>query len=263
MTKAELTYCLIVPHFNHVSALAEFLPTLTSLGLPCVVVDDGSDAENYAQLQDLLQAHPAIHLFAHQQNRGKGAAVTTACTHARSLGFTHGIQIDADGQHDVADVKQFIAVSQAHPEALVSGHPQFDDSAPKARLYGRKVTDFWVALETWSLKIKDSLCGFRVYPLTQFEQVADRFHIGTHMDFDTDIMVKSVWLGVPVKFVPTKVIYHKNSVSHFHYLRDNMLLISLHTRLMLGMLLRSPCLAVRRVKALFVAKSVASATQQR
>ena len=111
---------------------------------------------------------------------------------ARTLGFSHMLQIDADGQHDVNDVARFIELAQAHPNAVISGAPQFDDSAPKARVYGRKVTDFWVALETCSLKIKDSLCGFRVYPLAEFELVFDKYHIGKRMDFDTDVLVGTI-----------------------------------------------------------------------
>jgi len=165
---------------------------------------------------------------------------------ARTLGFTHVLQIDADGQHDISDIKQFIELSEQNPESLISGHPQFDETAPKARLYGRKVTDFWVAFETLSFSIKDSLCGFRMYPLTQFELIHDKHHIGKRMTFDTDVMVKSVWENVDIKFIPTKVIYHENSASHFHYLRDNLQLISLHSKLMCGMLLRLPVLLFRK-----------------
>src|SRR5690606_7671316 len=104
----------------------------------------------------------------HTRNRGKGAAVKTGFCYARILGFSHAIQIDADGQHDSAAVSQFVEVSKSNPDTIICGHPLFDESAPKVRLYGRKVTDFWVALETLSFAVKDSLCGFRVYPLDQF-----------------------------------------------------------------------------------------------
>jgi glycosyltransferase involved in cell wall biosynthesis len=240
--------CIVVPHFNHEVAFEAFLPTLFSLNLTCIIVDDGSERESLTHLKTLLESTKTkSYLFEHGYNRGKGAAVLTASTHARALGFTHIIQIDADGQHDVSDVEKFIALSNEHPEAIISGHPQFDKTAPKARLYGRKVTDFWVAIETLSFDIKDSLCGFRLYPLSQFEQVNDRYHIGKRMDFDTDIAVKSVWSGIDIKFIPTKVIYHQNSVSHFYYLRDNLLLIKLHVSLMLGMLIRLPLLLSRLI----------------
>src|SRR5690606_17949432 len=80
-------------------------------------------------------------------------------------GFSHALQIDADGQHDAADIPALLALAKANPEALVSGWPQYGDDMPRSRRYGRWITHFWVWIETLSLAIKDSMCGFRVYPL--------------------------------------------------------------------------------------------------
>ena len=244
-----MSYCLVVPHFNHLEAFENFLPILSELALPCIVVDDGSPLEVQDKLKTLLEPHAHIHFYAHAVNRGKGAAMWTGAHMARAHGFTHMLQIDADGQHNAADVAAFIEDSKAHPTAIISGAPQFDDTAPKARVYGRKVTDFWVALETGRLTIKDSLCGFRIYPLNEFELVFDKYHIGKRMDFDTDVVVKSVWQGIDIRFIDTQVIYHENSVSHFHYLQDNVRLIWLHTRLMIGMIVRLPLRVWRKLSA--------------
>jgi len=239
-----MSYCFVVPHFNHVEAFAAFVPRLNEqinrLGVACIVVDDGSEPDTKQRLVALLKQYPHIHLVEHAQNRGKGAAMWSGAHAARALGITHMLQIDADGQHDSEDVSLFIADSRKHPQAIISGAPQFDETAPKARVYGRKVTDFWVALETWSLNIEDSLCGFRIYPLTEFERVFDKYHIGKRMDFDTDVLVKSVWQGIKIRFIKTKVVYLEKNVSHFHYWQDNLRLIWLHTRLMTGMTVRLP-----------------------
>lgn len=242
-----MQYCLIVPHYNHERQFLAFLPRLISTGVPLVVVNDGSSAESLGAVRSAMAEHTNAYLFCLQRNRGKGAAVTAGFYYARSLGFTHAAQIDADGQHCVEDLATFIAASKAQPQAIICGKPVFDASAPKARLYGRKVTDFCAALETLSLKIKDGLCGYRVYPLDQVEQVLDRMHLGPRMDFDTEILVKAVWLNIPLIFLPTKVVYPSQSESHFHYLRDNVTLVRLHSRLMLGMLLRAPVLIWHRV----------------
>lgn len=245
-----MKYCLLIPHYNHERQFLQFLPRLAATGMPLVVVDDGSSAESVALVQQALAPLPDAHLFCLGRNRGKGAAVQAGFYHARGLGFTHVIQIDADGQHDLNDLAVFIDLSQTQPEAIICGKPYFDGSAPKARIYGRKVTDFWVAIETLSLKIKDGLCGYRVYPLSQVEHVLDQFYIGSRMDFDTEILVKAVWLKVALVFIKTKVVYPERSVSHFHYLRDNMLLIRLHSRLVAGMLVRCPKLVAHRLRGL-------------
>lgn len=239
------SYCLLVPHYNHAEQLLRFLPDLLSSGLPCVVVDDGSNASNLTRLQTELSPNSQVHLFSLAVNRGKGAAVKAGFYFARQLGFTHVIQIDADGQHATDDLPRFIRTSEAKPRTLICGRPQFDSSAPRARRYGRRVTDFWVALETLSFRVKDGLCGYRVYPLDQIEGVLDRYYVGSRMDFDTEILVKAIWSGVAIKFIDTRVIYPPQSVSHFNYLRDNLQLIRLHTRLMLGMLMRFPMILWR------------------
>ncbi len=243
-----MKYCFVIPHYNHDKAFAEFLPILKTAKLPYIVVDDGSTEDSFAALAALLDQDNDATVLEHAHNRGKGAAVFTGAYHARTLGFTHIIQIDADGQHDINDVKAFIDYSQQHPSTIVSGKPYFEDDAPKIRVYGRRVTDIWVALETWSVQIKDSLCGFRVYPLQSIENIIDKHYIGVHMDFDTDMLVKAVWEEIPLHFIPTKVIYPEDSVSHFHYLRDNVLLIKLHIRLLAGMVIRLPKLLMQRFK---------------
>jgi len=245
-------YCLVVPHYNQYTSLKAFLPKLLSLGLDCVLVDDGSTKKVKTRLRARVhhlckKLEVELHLIEHDQNQGKGAAVLTGARVARSLGFTHFVQIDADGQHDVNDIPLFIQESQNHPGEIISGAPQFDESAPKARLYGRKVTNFWVALETLSLSIRDSLCGFRVYPMTVFHEIYEEFSIGSRMDFDTEILVKSIWFGEQYRFLPTRVIYHQNNDSNFHYLQDNARLVWLHMRLMLGMLIRLPYLMRERL----------------
>ena len=241
-----MSYCLAIPHFNHFQSFVAFLPKLKTLDIDCIVVDDGSDDEQFQKIKALLAKQTDITLLKHGYNRGKGAAILTAANFARQAGHTHIIQIDADGQHNTDDVEKLIEHSQSNPNKIVSGAPYFEASAPKARVYGRKVTSFWVAIETLSFDIKDSLCGFRVYPLKEFEIVFDNYHIGKRMTFDTDILVKSHWEGISIDFIDTKVIYIENNVSHFHYLRDNLLLIKLHTRLMLGMLIRIPKIIIQK-----------------
>lgn len=243
-----MSYCLLIPHYNHERQFIAFLPQLAASGLPLVIVDDGSSDESRTQVATAAKKYSSVHFFALQRNRGKGGAVKAGLLFARNLGFTHAIQIDADGQHNVADIEEFVRRSQQQPKAIICGKPVFDESAPKARLYGRKVTDFWVALETLSLKIKDGLCGFRVYPITQIENVLDHYFVGNRMDFDTELLVKAVWLNTELIFINTKVIYPEQSVSHFNYLRDNLLLIKLHSRLMLGMLIRLPMLLWQRLR---------------
>lgn len=241
--------CILVPHFNHEQEFLKFLPTLVATGLTCVVVDDGSTLQSLRAIKAFVQSYPEqMILVEHGYNRGKGAAVRTGLYRARSLGFSHAIQIDADGQHCVDDIAAFIEAGKEAPNTIICGRPVFDASVPKIRLYGRKITTFWVTVETCSTQIKDGLCGFRLYPLTEVEHILDRYYVGSRMDFDTEILVKAVWTGVSLRFLDTRVIYPEGSASHFRYVQDNLMLIGLHTRLMLGMLRHLPILFFRRIR---------------
>ncbi len=143
---------------------------------------------------------------------------------------------------------QHLAAGEEHPDAIICGEPQFDESISPLRYYGRYLTHSLVWLETLSFDIRDAMCGFRLYPLESMVELVDRVNIGSRMAFDPEILVRASWAGVPTRFVPVRVHYPEGGASHFHYLRDNALITWMHTRLIAGMLLRSPCLILRRAR---------------
>ncbi|MDM5056440.1 glycosyltransferase family 2 protein [Aeromonas dhakensis] len=228
--------CILIPCYNHAGPLAAVLARLAEFKLPCLLVDDGCEPVAAAALDALAAQHPWISLLRHPHNQGKGGAVMTGLRRAHELGFSHALQVDADGQHDLADLPALLAEARQHPAALVSGRPLYDDSVPKGRLYGRYITHVWVWIETLSFAIKDSMCGFRVYPLASTCALLERVALGRRMDFDTEVMVRLHWAGVPMRFVPTRVIYPVDGRSHFRLFRDNLDISWMHTRLVCRLL---------------------------
>ncbi|MFQ2342336.1 glycosyltransferase family 2 protein [Aeromonas dhakensis] len=228
--------CLLIPCYNHAGPLAAVLARLAEFKLPCLLVDDGSEPVAAAALDALAAQHPWVSLLRHPHNQGKGGAVMTGLRRAHELGFSHALQVDADGQHDLTDLPALLAEARQYPAALVSGRPLYDDSVPKGRLYGRYITHVWVWIETLSFAIKDSMCGFRVYPLAPTCALLERVALGRRMDFDTEVMVRLHWAGVPMRFVPTRVIYPVDGRSHFRLFRDNLDISWMHTRLVCRLL---------------------------
>ena len=237
--------CVIIPVFNHGETLAVTLENLVSYSLPTYIVDDGSD-ENTKQVLDRVESEFDITRVTLAENKGKGAAVMAGFRRAWSNGLTHAIQIDADGQHDLGDLGILLDEAWKNPNALISGNPQFDESAPASRVYGRAITRFWVWLETLSLSIPDAMCGFRVYPLEQCIRLIDKVRIGPGMEFDIEIAVRLFWRGVPFVAIPTRVIYPQDGTSHFRVFADNGRISWTHTKLVVGMLLRLPLLILRK-----------------
>ena len=120
--------------------------------MPILVVDDGSE-EATKQTLDALANKEKITLIRLTENQGKGGAVMAGIQQAYTDGFSHAIQIDADGQHDLDALPNLLQASQDKPDNLISGQPIYDDSVPKSRLYGRYATHIWVWIETISLSI--------------------------------------------------------------------------------------------------------------
>lgn len=248
MTAPAFRPCLVIPVYDHEHAIGATLAGLRRHGLPCFLVDDGSRASCAAVLDALAQAESAwVTLLRLHPNQGKGAAVMAGFEAAARAGYTHGLQFDADGQHDADDVPRLLALARQHPRALVTGIPQYDDSVPKSRLYGRYVTHVWVWINTLSFRIRDSMLGFRVYPLVDALRIWRTQTVGRRMDFDTEIMVRLFWEGTEVIQLPTRVTYPADGVSHFDVLRDNLRISRMHARLFLGMLWRLPRLLWQRL----------------
>ncbi|HHK5575872.1 TPA: glycosyltransferase family 2 protein [Neisseria polysaccharea] len=224
----------LIPHYNHPATVGTVARGLRACGLDVLVVDDCSRPDCIPVLENL--ASDGIRVIRRTSNGGKGAAVRTGFEAAAELGYSHVLQIDADGQHCLDDVPKFVRAAQLNPEALICGQPQYGGDAPKSRLYGRKITDFWNMVHTWSSDIKDGMCGFRLYPLPPALAVIRGEYVGNRMDFDIEILIRLYWRGIKTVWIPTPVRYAADGISHFRALADNILISQMHTRLFFGML---------------------------
>jgi glycosyltransferase involved in cell wall biosynthesis len=232
--------CLLIPDYDHPDEIAGVVDSLAFTGLPCLIVDDGSHAETRAVLDELARTRAWVDVHHRERNGGRGAALKTGYRLALARGFTHALQLDADGQHEASDAPRFLAAMAADPGALVLGAPIFDASAPKSRLYGRQLSRAMVWLATLSFDVADPLCGFRGIPLAPTVALLDAVATGDHMDFDPELVIRLHWAGVPVRNVPTRVVYRRGGLSHFDPLRDNARLSAVYARCLGGMLARLP-----------------------
>jgi glycosyltransferase involved in cell wall biosynthesis len=239
--------CIVIPYHNHPGAIGGVVAALKPLGMPCRIVDDGSDESSREVVARIVAQEDWVTLQRLDVNQGKGGAVIAGCEAALAQGFTHVLQIDADGQHDVADVPALLDFSRRHPGAVITGEAVYDDSVPRSRLYGRYLTHVWVWINTLSLRIRDSMCGLRIYPLAPTCAIWRRARVGKRMDFDMEILVRLSWTGVDIINLPVRVTYPADGVSHFKLFRDNVLISAMHARMFFGMLWRLPVLLARKL----------------
>lgn len=243
----EFRACAVIPTFNHHAALPGLLSHLVGRNMPAIVVDDGSAAAAAERIAAACQAYSGIEYLRRKFNGGKGCAVISGLARANERGFTHAVQIDADGQHDPHGLTTLMEAAANHPDAIVSGQPRYDGTVPPGRRLGRWLTHVWVCINTLSFRIKDSMCGFRVYPIVATLTVARQEVVGRRMDFDVEVLVRSYWRGTPIIEVPVGVTYPADNFSNFDLLRDNVLISGMHARLFFGMLVRMPRLLMRNL----------------
>lgn len=224
--------CALIPTYDNPATVRAVVEGVRRHLPAIVLVDDGSPEAGRRAVEAIARDGLA-HVSRRERNGGKGAAVKTGFAEARRLGFSHALQVDADGQHDLEAIPSFLQCAREHPDALILGQPVFDGSLPRGRAFARGISAFWVNVEVGAGVVADPQCGFRVYPLDA--AIAARAG-GNHMEFDQEIAVRMIWAGTPVLNLPTRVRYlpaEEGGVSHFQLLRDNLRISWLHTRLVL------------------------------
>lgn len=250
MPTASSTHLLLIPSYNTGIIVLETVKEALSYWQPVCVVVDGSTDGTGQLLKELEETEPQLTVLFHEVNQGKGSAVLTGLQQAAVQGFTHILTMDADHQHPADYISEFMQTSVANPEAMILGVPVFDEHAPSIRVKGRRISNFWANLETLWAGIDDSLFGFRVYPVQALTQVMHSTRFARRFDFDPEVAVRMIWLGVPAINLAAPVRYlsaEQGGVSQFKYVRDNVLLTWMHLRLLTGFFIRLPKLLLNRV----------------
>ena len=246
---ASATHLVVIPSYNPGRKVFETVQGARQHWNPVWVVVDGSNDGTAEALQAMARDDPGLRVLVRPRNGGKGAAVLDGAVEARRQGYTHVLTMDSDGQHPPERIPAFMAASAGKPASMVLGEPVFDASAPAVRVKGRRISNWWANLETLGAGVHDSLFGFRVYPLEPLVRIMKSHFWMRRFDFDVEIVVRLSWSGVEAINLPAPVRYFRpeeGGVSHFNYLRDNVLLTFMHMRLFCGFLGRLPVLLARR-----------------
>jgi glycosyltransferase involved in cell wall biosynthesis len=219
--------------YNHGPQIAAVIAATRPLGLPIIVVDDGSTDSTAS----VLQQQEGITLLHHAENQGKGAALLTGFAEAART-CDWALTIDADGQHDPADAQALLAVAERGERTIVVGNRQgmAGDHVPWTSRFGRGFSNFWVRV-SGGPRIADSQSGYRLYPLPEPLQLGV---VARRYQFEVEVLVRAKRAGIATVEVPVSVVYQPKGirVSHFRPWRDFLRNSSTFSRLICSRIFR-------------------------
>ena len=203
-------FAILIPVYNHADAVAGVIEGARTLGMPICVVDDGSTDGTAGRLREIA----GIDLIRHDENRGKGAALLTGFG-ALSDKADWAVTIDADGQHDPADVPDMIRAIPDGQRPIVIGCRQgmVGKDVPWTSRFGRGFSNFWVRC-AGGPQLTDTQSGMRIYPLPESAGLGVR---AQRFQFEVEVLVRARWAGIPVVEAPVGVSYRPGMkrISHF------------------------------------------------
>jgi len=157
-SKDDMTGCIIVPALNEQRHIGEVVRRMLKYISQVVVIDDGSMDRTAAEAEDAGAV-----VLRHEHNQGKGAALNTGFTYARENGFDFVITMDADGQHDPADIPRFVeAFRRTGIPVLVGNRMGNLGSMPWIRKLTNRFMSWYLSREMKQY-VPDTQCGFRLY----------------------------------------------------------------------------------------------------
>jgi predicted LPLAT superfamily acyltransferase len=224
--------CVAIPVYNHAGTVGDVVRKALAFSSTVLVCDDGSTDGSGAAAREA-----GADVFALPTNAGKGVALRRLFSEASARGFRYVVCLDADGQHDPADLPGVVEALAPSPGALICGARDLVAAgAPGSSRFGRRFSNFWVWAES-GLRVEDSQCGFRAYPLPETLQLASR---RPRYDAEVELLLRAAWAGLPVCSVPVSVRYPPDRITHFRPFADNARISLLNTWTCLRLLLPWP-----------------------
>jgi len=211
----KLGICVLVPTYNNGKTLSAIIDNILTYTSRIIIVDDGSTDNT----KDILDNYPSIDVISYEKNAGKGIALRKGIEKAIEKGYRYAITIDSDGQHRVDELPLFIEKAEEEPDTLIVGARNMDsEGIPAKSSFGHRFSNFWFTFET-GIDFPDTQSGYRLYPL---EKIRNMKFYTVKYEFEIEILVRAVWKGVKINWVPIRVIYapEEERVSHFRPFTD-------------------------------------------
>jgi glycosyltransferase involved in cell wall biosynthesis len=194
----------VIPAFNEEQTLATVVARTRPYVDEVVVVDDGS-RDHTSEVA--LQAGAVC--YRHGINRGLGATLGTGFMAALSRGADVVISLDADGQHDPAEIPRFVEAVRDGADVVI-GSRLLD---PKGMPWYRQIANHLGNLVTWFLfgiYVTDSQSGYRAFAADALQRIEIRTN---RMEVSSEIIAETKRHGLTLKEIPIEAIYTDYSLS--------------------------------------------------
>ena len=200
-----VTLCALIAAFNEGAHVADVVKGAAAHASTVVVVDDGSTDDTAARARDA----GAI-VISHAQNRGKGCAIQTGLEYALTKGRSHVLFLDADLQHDPAEIPRLVARAEQGPGDFVIGEREFRrDAMPAARFYANVIGSA-ILSRFIGTDVADSQSGFRLIRSDLLRRVT---LTGTGYEVETEMLIKLVQAGAIVDRVTVRRLQYDGTNS--------------------------------------------------
>lgn len=216
----------VVPTYNNPLTIKNVAFDIVNNGYKVIIVDDGSDIAVESLFNDEEKTN--IIFIKHKVNKGKGEAITTGVSKAKSLGYSHVVSLDGDGQHLASQIKYLIETCNG--DEIIIGARNFNiDNIPNGSKFGRWFSNFWACWDTGQ-EITDSLSGFRIYPISILDLPIKTFRF----DWEMEVIVRHAWAKKTIKEVAIECYYptEQERVSHFRKFWDTMAIVWVHVQML-------------------------------
>ena len=202
----------LIPAYNEAARVGEVVARTREHVDEVVVIDDGSADDTTA-----VAENAGAKVLRHEENRGKGGAIATALDYFGRSDAEFAILLDADGQHDPAEIEKFVEAARTEQADVVVGTRMSDvRDMPRVRLWTNQFTS-WVTGKLARQKIPDSQCGFR---LLRRNVLTDLKFSTARFETETEMLIQAGRAGHKIVSVPIRTIYEAGRASRIHPWRD-------------------------------------------
>lgn len=213
---------IVIPTYNNPKTICKVAQDILDCGYNLVIVDDGSDIP----VSSLVNKN--VHVVTHQRNMGKGEAILSGAKKVKGLGFDYFVSMDGDGQHLASQISKLIESVNSDNQIII-GRRNFNiDNIPTLSKVGKLYHNIWIRINT-GYNIKDSLTGFRLYPVS----ILDLDIKTRRFDFEVEVLVRHFWRhkNISDKMVECYYPTADERVSHFDNVNDTISITLLHLKL--------------------------------